>query len=202
MKGRCRFPFLAGLSSFITSSVSYFMGYLMCVAHRQALYYIQCISYEDDLTGWSAIRNYIHNIHELWWESHVNPSMYWWYLELPRYKGSRFPFESPVSFTPTFTRIQDSYEMHLIFFYLSVCVSLTVAQVCNGHAQLCGRKWSNISEIGTHDSAFVGDLPTQNQDIDVTAQLNAGVRFLQAQTHYFLGQLRLCHTSCWELNGS
>lgn len=83
-----------------------------------------------------------------------------------------------------------------------MCVSFTVAQVCNGHAELCGRKWSNVSEIGTHDSAFVGDLPTQNQDIDVTAQLNSGVRFLQAQTHYFLGQLRLCHTSCWELNGS
>ncbi|QSZ36716.1 hypothetical protein DSL72_006599 [Monilinia vaccinii-corymbosi] len=88
--------------------------------------------------------------------------------------------------------------MLLIFFYLWVCASVTVAQVCNGYAELCGRKWSNVSQIGTHDSAFVGELPTQNQDIDVTAQLSAGVRFLQAQTHYFVDELRLCHTSCWE----
>ncbi|KAJ8067369.1 hypothetical protein OCU04_004720 [Sclerotinia nivalis] len=90
--------------------------------------------------------------------------------------------------------------MRLIFLYLSVCVSVTAAQVCNGYAELCGRKWSNISQIGTHDSAFVGDLPTQNQNIDVTAQLKAGVRFLQAQTHYFLNTLTLCHTSCFELD--
>ncbi|ESZ98480.1 hypothetical protein SBOR_1142 [Sclerotinia borealis F-4128] len=90
--------------------------------------------------------------------------------------------------------------MRLIFLYLGVCVSVTVAQVCNGYAELCGRKWSNISEIGTHDSAFVGELPTENQDIDVTAQLNAGIRFLQAQTHYFFGVLTLCHTSCFELD--
>ncbi|KAI9641864.1 hypothetical protein NHQ30_009731 [Ciborinia camelliae] len=90
--------------------------------------------------------------------------------------------------------------MHLIFLYLGVCISVTVAQICNGYAELCDRKWSNISQIGTHDSAFVGDLLTENQEIDVTAQLNAGVRFLQAQTHYFLKVLTLCHTSCFELD--
>ncbi|KAB8295172.1 hypothetical protein EYC80_007101 [Monilinia laxa] len=88
--------------------------------------------------------------------------------------------------------------MLLTLFYLWACITVTVAQVCNGYSELCGRKWSNISQIGTHDSAFVGDLPTDNQDIDVTAQLNAGVRFLQAQTHYSFGVLKLCHTSCWE----
>lgn len=77
----------------------------------------------------------------------------------------------------------------------------TAQQLCNGHAELCNRKWSNITTIGTHDSAFVGNQLTDNQDLDVTAQLNAGIRFLQAQTHKnFLGTLSMCHTSCFELD--
>ncbi|KAL9133413.1 MAG: hypothetical protein Q9175_005412 [Cornicularia normoerica] len=71
--------------------------------------------------------------------------------------------------------------------------------ICNGHAELCGRRYSNITTIGTHDSAFVGDLPQDNQDLSVTAQLDAGIRFLQAQSHKnILGTLELCHTSCFE----
>ena len=69
---------------------------------------------------------------------------------------------------------------------------------CNGHVELCDRKYSNITQIATHDSAFVGILPTDDQDVDVVAQLNAGVRFLQAQTHRnVFGTLSLCHTSCF-----
>ena len=73
------------------------------------------------------------------------------------------------------------------------------AQVgCNGHVELCDRKYSNITQIATHDSAFVGILPTDDQDVDIRAQLDAGVRFLQAQTHRnILGTLSLCHTSCF-----
>lgn len=73
------------------------------------------------------------------------------------------------------------------------------AQVgCNGHVELCNRKYSNITQIATHDSAFVGILPTDDQDIDVVGQLDAGVRFLQAQTHRnVFGTLSLCHTSCF-----
>ncbi|KAF6223194.1 hypothetical protein HO133_000036 [Letharia lupina] len=75
----------------------------------------------------------------------------------------------------------------------------TQAQVgCNGHVELCDRRYSNITQIATHDSAFVGILPTDDQDVDVTAQLDAGVRFLQAQTHRnVVGTLSLCHTSCF-----
>lgn len=69
---------------------------------------------------------------------------------------------------------------------------------CNGHVELCNRKYSNITQIATHDSAFVGILPTDDQDVDVTTQLDAGVRFLQAQTHRnVFGTLSLCHTSCF-----
>ncbi len=79
-------------------------------------------------------------------------------------------------------------------------LALTQAQIlCNGYAELCGRQYSNITTIGTHDSAFVGDLPQDNQDVSVTAQLDAGIRFLQAQSHKnLLGTLELCHTSCFE----
>jgi hypothetical protein len=67
---------------------------------------------------------------------------------------------------------------------------------CNGHTALCDRQYSNITFVGTHDSAFVGFLPTQNQHFTVAQQLSAGVRFLQAQTHLLNGNLQLCHTSC------
>lgn len=71
--------------------------------------------------------------------------------------------------------------------------------LCNGYAELCGRLYSNVTTIGTHDSAFVGELPQDNQGVSVTAQLDAGVRFLQAQSHQnILGTLELCHTSCLE----
>ena len=75
----------------------------------------------------------------------------------------------------------------------------TQAQVgCNGHVELCNRRYSNITQIATHDSAFVGILPTDDQDVNIGAQLDAGVRFLQAQTHRnVFGTLSLCHTSCF-----
>lgn len=73
---------------------------------------------------------------------------------------------------------------------------------CNGDVDFCDRKYSNVYLIGTHDSAFVG--PTSdlrvNQELNVTAQLNAGIRFLQAQVHFWDNALTLCHTSCAELN--
>ncbi|PSS27466.1 hypothetical protein M430DRAFT_46563 [Amorphotheca resinae ATCC 22711] len=71
---------------------------------------------------------------------------------------------------------------------------------CNGNTALCSRQYSNVTQIGAHDSAFVGILPTDNQVKSVADQLDAGVRFLQAQTHENSGELHLCHTSCLELN--
>ncbi|KAI4269114.1 MAG: hypothetical protein LQ337_007476 [Flavoplaca oasis] len=78
-------------------------------------------------------------------------------------------------------------------------ISTTLAQQrCNGHASLCTRKYSNITFIGAHDSAFVGDSPADNQGISVTAQLDSGIRFLQSQAHTnSFETLSLCHTSCF-----
>ena len=85
-------------------------------------------------------------------------------------------------------------------FTLSALAAPTTRDLpCNGQTSLCNRKYSNVSFIGAHDSAFVGPLPTQNQDLSVTAQLNGGIRFLQAQTHnvkiFGISNLRMCHTS-------
>lgn len=70
--------------------------------------------------------------------------------------------------------------------------------LCNGHAELCDRIYSNVSQVGTHDSPFVGTLPSDNQAKSVTDQLSAGIRFLQGQSHLdSFKKLSLCHTSCF-----
>jgi hypothetical protein len=69
--------------------------------------------------------------------------------------------------------------------------------LCNGYAALCNRKYSNITFIGDHNSAFVGELPSQNQEKSVKDQLGGGIRFLQSQTHLMLDTvLAMCHTEC------
>lgn len=77
-------------------------------------------------------------------------------------------------------------------------IASATAQICNGHAELCSRKYSNVTQVGTHDSAFVGVLPTQNQYLSVASQLKSGIRYLQAQSHLKDGTLELCHTTCGE----
>ena len=85
---------------------------------------------------------------------------------------------------------------------LPFTLSAPTATVCNGHTEYCSRIYSNVSQIGSHDSAFIGNLPTQNQHLSLSDQLSAGVRFLQGQTHKNDGgTLELCHTSCFEEDG-
>jgi len=90
----------------------------------------------------------------------------------------------------------------LLFFLFSLLLPQMLAQQsCNGHPELCSRRWSNITTIGAHDSAFVGPLPQDNQNVELTAQLTAGIRFLQAQTHVDITKaLSMCHTTCLELD--
>lgn len=70
------------------------------------------------------------------------------------------------------------------------------AQICNGHAEFCDRSYSNITFVGSHDSAFVGTSVADNQNTPVADQLAQGVRFLQAQTHFGNNTIELCHTLC------
>lgn len=75
-----------------------------------------------------------------------------------------------------------------------------VLAACNGQDALCSRPYSNVTFVGSHNSAFVGLLPSQNQLLSVANQLGLGVRFLQAQTHDLDGTIEMCHTSCIELD--
>ena len=75
-----------------------------------------------------------------------------------------------------------------------------VLAACNGQDALCSRAYSNVTFVGSHNSAFVGLLPSQNQLVSVEDQLGLGVRFLQAQTHDLDGTIEMCHTSCVELD--
>ncbi|KAL2758715.1 hypothetical protein ACRALDRAFT_2069014, partial [Sodiomyces alcalophilus JCM 7366] len=75
----------------------------------------------------------------------------------------------------------------------------TNTRPCNNYVEFCNRKWSNITYIGCHNSPFVrpGNAAA-NQELDVTAQLNDGVRFLQAQIQFAENDTEphFCHTSC------
>lgn len=86
------------------------------------------------------------------------------------------------------------------FATLLAAVAGTALAACNGRDEYCGRRYSNITYMGAHDSAFVGELPTHNQYVPVAAQLDLGVRFLEAQTHAKDGAIEMCHTYCWELD--
>lgn len=72
---------------------------------------------------------------------------------------------------------------------------------CNNSPSLCDRKYSEVTHLGGHNSAFVRDDTTNdsvagNQYYNATRALDAGLRLLQAQVHYENNTLRLCHSSC------
>ncbi|KAI2624862.1 PLC-like phosphodiesterase [Hypoxylon sp. NC1633] len=72
----------------------------------------------------------------------------------------------------------------------------SLAADCNGHAELCGRLYSQVTFVGAHNSPFVGIGPSDNQFTSPTEQLDLGVRFLQGQTQDKDGSPEMCHTSC------
>lgn len=75
----------------------------------------------------------------------------------------------------------------------------TNTQPCNNYVEFCERKYSNITVVGCHNSPFVrlGNVAA-NQEYDVTAQLNDGARFLQAQIQWPTNDTapHFCHTTC------
>jgi hypothetical protein len=77
-------------------------------------------------------------------------------------------------------------------------------QLCNGHAELCDRKYGNTTFIGAHDSFAYSGNPfalARTQEVDLNTQLSMGVRLLQVQAHMFGKDVNLCHTSCALFNG-
>ncbi len=83
---------------------------------------------------------------------------------------------------------------------VSFALLVSQAVACNGSDALCSRRYSNVTHVGAHDSAFVGFFPTDNQYTSASDVLNMGVRFLQAQTHSHNAGIEMCHTSCLELD--
>lgn len=76
--------------------------------------------------------------------------------------------------------------------------SATAQRVCNGHSEYCALRYPEVTQIGAHDSPFVGPLPQHNQNLEVTEQLDLGIRFLQGQTRIDIdGDLSMCHTDCF-----
>ena len=76
---------------------------------------------------------------------------------------------------------------------------------CNNSPDLCSRAYSNITQLGAHNSPFVNNASAtnsitfsdaSNQNVNSVAQLTAGVRLLSAQVHNNNGVWHLCHTSC------
>ncbi|GAB7365603.1 hypothetical protein MBLNU230_g6672t1 [Neophaeotheca triangularis] len=72
---------------------------------------------------------------------------------------------------------------------------------CNNHPEFCDRKYSNITEVTSHNSAFsVSNNAASNQEYPISVQLNDGVRGIQGQSHLINGTMYSCHTSCDLLN--
>lgn len=75
----------------------------------------------------------------------------------------------------------------------------TNTQPCNNYVELCTRKYSNITNVGCHNSPFVRPGNSgSNQELPVKTQLDDGVRFLQAQIQFPVNgtEPHFCHTTC------
>ena len=96
------------------------------------------------------------------------------------------PTRHPSLHTSTFARkfptMSWSPLMHC--FSLLVVSSLTFLSfmssaqaICNGHAELCNRKYSNVTQIGAHDSAFVGMYLSRSSSHDLVVYRATGYHF-------------------------
>lgn len=86
---------------------------------------------------------------------------------------------------------------------ISKSCSCECKRVCNGDVSYCSRRYSNITFVGAHDSAFHGSQydPRVDQSSNLTDQLKAGVRVAEVQVHQksaWQHILELCHTKCAE----
>ncbi|KAJ7184836.1 PLC-like phosphodiesterase [Mycena filopes] len=79
------------------------------------------------------------------------------------------------------------------------------ATVCNGRPEFCSRLYSNVTYVGAHDSFAFSKDPfalARDQEVNITAQLELGIRLLQAQSHMNSNNvLHFCHTSCALFDG-
>lgn len=69
---------------------------------------------------------------------------------------------------------------------------------CNGHAELCDRRFDEVAFPGAHNAMSNADDGWQipNQIHPIPRQLEDGVRVFLIDTHYFQGATWLCHSYC------
>ncbi|KAJ2470912.1 hypothetical protein GGI02_002615, partial [Coemansia sp. RSA 2322] len=82
--------------------------------------------------------------------------------------------------------------------------SAAAAQACNGNSQLCGKTFDKVAFPTTHNSYAYGDNIAANQNVNIQAQLQAGIRGFMLDLHYLdstnTSVPYLCHTLCLLLN--
>ncbi|KXG45540.1 uncharacterized protein PGRI_033070 [Penicillium griseofulvum] len=101
------------------------------------------------------------------------------------------------------TTVIGNYSMNATATTTSTATKAPVVNTrpCNNYPEFCVRKYSNITNVAAHNSPFVRkNSVAANQVLDVTTQLNDGIRTLQFQTHYENGTMYLCHSNCQLLN--
>lgn len=89
-------------------------------------------------------------------------------------------------------------QLLLLFSFSSwVCHAQKPQRLCNGRAEYCDRRYSNITFLASRNAPFYGTLGIHNQEVPVVAQLNSGIRYLTAHTRRGPGgEINLCHYSC------
>lgn len=69
---------------------------------------------------------------------------------------------------------------------------------CNGHAELCGRRYDEVAFAGTHGAytTIEEGFFAPNQTHAIARQLEDGVRVLHLEVHWFEGDAWTCHALC------
>lgn len=69
---------------------------------------------------------------------------------------------------------------------------------CNGHAELCDRRFNEVVYPATHNamSSFDEGWAAANQQHGMTRQLEDGIRAMLIDTHYWNDDTYLCHSIC------
>jgi hypothetical protein len=69
---------------------------------------------------------------------------------------------------------------------------------CNGSPELCGRRFDAVSYPTTHNAMGNAEenWPQPNQRFGLTRQLADGVRSMMLDTHFYGGEVVLCHAIC------
>jgi hypothetical protein len=79
--------------------------------------------------------------------------------------------------------------------------SVTAATACNGHSDLCDRRYNEVAFPMTHNSfAIVSDGfrpgANANQSRSIQQQLRDGVRVFMLNTYRYGGDVMMCHGNC------